>query len=362
MRPRILIPLFLLGSACSSAPPVPMKVVEPREDRKTFWIERTRTIRSGWGRIELVGFLEELRTPPAHTPGTLNGGGFSVDGGPITFFDLYSLDEEWMLYVVWNDQDVLKGIRSTEVVGLPDLRSRIDPDLYDAVAAIHRSPSGQSGLGFSPIRLLRAVNALQALGREKALKALRAYERLSRSVSSEETQKYFIDEYRILPIAQILFDGAPPYPLGGGDVAAPGPSWPKFPLILVQELPFMIVSGYVLVGIPPEAGDYLARIQGSMRSQPLSPRVTPLEAADELVKSPAWSALELGPGHVGRKRWEVRRQALEAAGKVFTPREDETTNQCCVDPTEEQWGAMVERARASGAVWSPELQDFVLGR
>jgi hypothetical protein len=58
----------------------------------------------------------------------------------------------------------------------------------------------------------------------------------------------------------------------------------------------------------------------------------------------------------------MRRQALEAASTVFSLRPDETTSDCCVDPTETQWRAAVDRAKEAGIVWSPEIQDFILGR
>ena len=87
-----------------------------------------------------------------------------------------------------------------------------------------------------------------------------------------------------------------------------------------------------------------------------------MEAADELTQSAAWAALKLGPGNEGRKRWQVRRQALAAAASVFALRPEESSNDCCVDPTETQWRAAVERSRSSGIVWNPEVQDFILGR
>jgi hypothetical protein len=254
-------------------------------------------------------------------------------------------------------------MRSTEVVAFSDLRARIDPAQFDGVTAIQQSPSAQRGLEFDPRRLIRAVNSLQALGREKALNALWAYDRLARGLTLEERAKYQVDEYRILPIVRLLFERSTgPFRLGDGDVAAlDSDAWPLFPLALVQDVPFMMVSGYMLAGRPQRASEHLAQNLGPLRA-PLAPRVTPLEAADELIGSAAWKSLRLGPGNEGRKRWQVRRQALRTVGAVFAPRPEETTNDCCVDPTEPQWRATVARAASSGLMWSPELQDFILGR
>ncbi len=166
-----------------------------------------------------------------------------------------------------------------------------------------------------------------------------------------------------MPHVRLLLKGpARPFVLGEGDsAAAAGDAWPLFPIVLVRGIPFMMISGYSLDGKPQRAAEHLRPDLGPLRP-PLAPAVSTLEAADELTDSPAWKALRLGPGNEGRKRWQVRRQALRAVGAVFAPRPDETTNDCCVDPTEPQWRATVGRAASSGLLWSPELQDFILGR
>jgi len=345
MSSRFLLPL-LLFSACASPPPP-----APQDAKRQAWIEKTRAIPSSWGRKELDGVA-------AH----VDGGGFSAESVPMTYFDLYELDETFTLYVVWNGQDVREGIRSTEVVSFQDLRPRVDPELFEAVAAIHRSPSAQRGLEFNPVRLIRAVNVLQALGKEKALKALWAYVHLAGELPVADGFKYQVDEYRVLPVARLLFNG-PPFVLGAGDISPPeGKEWPLFPIVVVQDLPFMLVSGYILAGRGQSADEYLRGTAGSLREAPLAPRVTALEAADELTQSETWKALRLGPGNEGRKRWQLRAQALRALSPVFTRRPEETSNDCCVDPTEPQWRATLERAKSAGILWCPELQEFIIGR
>jgi hypothetical protein len=326
------------------------------QDRLGDWIEKTRAIRPGWGRAEVEEFLKNIRVASPHRPAYLNGGGFSRGKDPMTYFNVYSLDETYSLYLVWKSDDPARGIRSTEIVTFSDLKGRVDPALFDAIAAIHRSPSAQQGLAFDPVPLIRAVNALLPMGKERALKALRAYARLARDASSEDVHKHGLDEYRILPIALLLFEGMPGYRIGAGDVD------PDLPVVVVQDVPFMLVSGYTVEGKPPDPAEYLKQATGALRAAPLAPRGLPPEAADELVRSPLWKKLSLGAGSEGRKKWQMRRQALEAASTVFSLRPDETTSDCCADPTETQWRAAADRAREAGIVWSPEIQDFILGR
>lgn len=366
MKPWAVLPCLLL-SACDAPRTVPAVKASGPVDERAFWEERTRAIRLSWSRPELDAFLDSIRTPDAHRLNLLDGGAFNTNRAVMTYFSLYSLDDTFSLYVIWEDPDSRKGIASTEVIGLPDALNRIDPELREAVAAIHRSPSPQRGLEFSSVRLIRAVNALQPLGKEKALKALWAYYRLARDLSVGDRRKHHTDEYRILPIVHLLFEsppgGMPGFILGAGDVAAPEVrAWPLFPIALVQDVPFMMVSGYMLAGMPQDAADHLRLKLGPIRPAPLAPQVTPLEAADELTQSEGWNALHLPPGELGRKRWHVRGQALRAVSSVFTPRTEETSNDCCVNPTEAQWGATVGRAKSSGLLWSPETQDFILGR
>ena len=326
------------------------------QDPAAEWTEKLRTIRPGWGRKEVEEYLNNIRIPAAHRPSFLGGGGFSLGKAPMTHFNVYSLDATYALYLVWKSDDPARGIRSVELVAFSDLKGRVEPALFDAIAAIHRSPSAQQGLAFDPVPLIRAVNTLLPLGKEKALKALRAYYRLARDASPEEVHKHSLDESRILPILLLLFDGMPGYRLGAGDVDV------ETPVVLVQDLPFMLVAGYALDGRPPDPADYLQRATGALRAAPLAPRALPMDAAEELTRTALWKGLKLGAGNEGRKRWQMRRQALEAAGTVFSLRPDESTSDCCVDPTETQWRAAVERAREAGIVWSPEIQDFILGR
>lgn len=341
--------------------------VQVQDEDRAGWKDKLRAIQPTWGRKELTAYLETVRFPVAHRPDVLHGGGFGTGSG-LTFFEVYSLDQTTSLYVVWNSENSAKGIRSTEAVRFADLKDRVDAELFDAISAIQRSPSAQHGLGFAPVPLIRAVNALQALGKEKAVQALRAYCRFARALTAEERNKHVVDESRILPILRLLFPQPPggmtEWGLGIPDVPPPPARlWPDYPLASPQDVPFMVVSGWQpATGRPKEAEDQLRVDPGPLRPEPLSPKVTPLEAADQLTQSEGWKALRLQAGDEGRKKWQIRRQALAAVSSVFSLLREESSNDCCVDPTEPQWRAAVDRAKGSGLIWSPEIQDFILGR
>jgi len=366
MARRSLVVALLLFAACGKPPtppppPAPAPAPKSPEDvERAAWGEKVREIRLTWDRKQLEEYLDGIRT---HQSGFLRGGAFSEGPGPAVWFSLYSLDATWNLYVVWNGEESADGIRSLEVAGFCELRPRMDPALLAAVTAIHQAPTAQDGLRFDPRSLIRAVNVLHALGKERALQALRAYDQLCGELSRGDRNKYHLDEYRILPIVQILFSHPTPFRLGEADVSNPGkPHWPLFPLALVDDVPFLVVSGYSLAGLGERPSHRLTDDLGPMRGEPLAPRRIALEASDELIQSAAWKALKLEPCTVGRKTWQIRTQALTSMSSVFALRREEKSNDCCVDPTEEQWHAAVERAKASGLIWSPEIQDFILGR
>lgn len=361
MASKALLVCLLFASACAASP-------NPDDERRATWTRTAQAIRPGWSREELEQFLAAAVQPVLHRP-TLHGAGdYRPDATPLPRSEFYALDEDYALHLVWEDRASGPAtVRSAEVVGFPDLRPLLDPTLFDVLTAIHRSPGAGSGLGFDPLLLMRAVNALQPLGKERALQALEAYVALARKLSYADARKYSVDEYRVLPIVQVLFDpppgGMPGFVLGAPDVEpADARHWPRFPLALVRDVPFMAVGGYLLAGKPQKAEDHLRTALGPIRSAPLAPSVTPLEAAEELTRSDAWAALRLQAGEAGRKKWQIRRQALGALASAFSLRPEEITNDCCVDPTESQWRAAVDRARSSGLVWSPEIQDFILGR
>ncbi len=336
--------LLLLLAACGAAGP------------GAAWRERLRDLRPGSSRREVEDLLESLVRADPHRPRLLRG----APTGPLPPADVYALDDDAALRAAWGPS----GLRSADVVVFSSLRDRTGAADFDAVAAIHRSPSAQGGLAFDPVPLIRAVNTLHALGRERTLSAIRAYAALAASMDAEEIRTYAVDPSRILPLLRLLFEppGGEPGDVGLGrpDLAAPGSEhWPCFPMILVYDVPFMIVSGYDPV--PPVPGP-LRLPAGPMRDAPLAPSATPLEAADALTESEAWRALRLGPGDYGRKRWLVRRQALAAAAGGFTPRADEGGSDCCADLSETQWRAMLARSNEAGLVWSAERQDFIAGR
>ena len=175
-----------------------------------------------------------------------------------------------------------------------DLQSRIPPELFPALRLIQRSPSPQ-GADFDPLPLIKAVNGLLPLGKEEALRALRTY------VSLNPPGDYDLDPKRTFLIARLLFvrnDGDPRMPvmgIGGTDLpdTHDSPDWPLFPLALAKDVPFFLPWGYSLGGAGQAPTDHLDYCAANcvLRSQPLTPPVSPLAAAQSLFDSKEWGRL-----------------------------------------------------------------------
>lgn len=339
---------------------------------KESWTDRTRDIGAEWNRDRLEEHLGRLRARGMHLPLQEGGGGFQAAGKPRTHYDRYLLDEAFDLYVLWTDER-RESVRSTEVLGLPDFRARIDPDLFDAVLLLHRCPDPRQLWDFDAVRLIRTVNALLRLG-ERARPALQAYVDLCRSTRWEDQLRYGLSEFRILPVLQLLYErpgGMPAFALGDPGLAPPGPdTWPLFPLALEGDNPFIVVSGYDL----PESGVSVnSHLQagGTRRTVPLAPSINPVEAVERLTFSTRWDALlnASTPAHPKHTResakrllWLVRREALHAIDAVYAPAPEGEPDDCCKDPSEVYWRRIVEEVRTLGIHWDATRQDFVRSR
>ena len=177
----------------------------------------------------------------------------------------------------------------------------VRPELASLVRAIHDSPSIPHGEDiFDPTRLIQAVNALHAVGKDRALAALRLYTRWSRD--PEVNNLYSVDPGQVSLIARLLF-----VKKDGGALVSPALSarcvgaylpkggehlWPVIPLVVVEDWPFLLGEflGVAEAGPfiawfgsdPPEQYLDAAERSGRLRDRPLRPNISPLAAAERL--------------------------------------------------------------------------------
>ena len=122
---------------------------------------------------------------------------------------------------------------------------------------------------YNPADIVRAVNMLRPLGKEKALKRVDSY--LESRDKSEHPKGLFW-------VLRVLFDvtekrGFPPVVLGTPDIPAPSnPAiLPRYPIVMTQSIPFLVVRGYTLRGLPEPVEAHIAyfRTYGTLRAEVL---------------------------------------------------------------------------------------------
>jgi hypothetical protein len=124
---------------------------------------------------------------------------------------------------------------------------------------------------YNPSYVVEACNALQRLGKEKALEQISSY------LESSDKEK---SNYGLFWVLRVLFDVPaverfPPVLLGAPNIPPPAEPrrLPRFPIILIRDIPFLVVTKYVLGGLPEQVESHVAYfgVHGILRERPLAP-------------------------------------------------------------------------------------------
>jgi hypothetical protein len=141
---------------------------------------------------------------------------------------------------------------------------------------------------YSPAAVVEAVEELRAAGRDEALARLEA------AIQDAPPPP---DATGLLWVMRVLFDvpadvGFPPVLLGEPDVPPPPDpgALPRFPIAIFRDVPFLVVRGYALGGLPEpvEAHTAYYREHGTIAADPLAPVVS-LDLERDFLR--AWPAL-----------------------------------------------------------------------
>ncbi len=298
---------------------------------------------------------------PAHARGEFSGTGWSIHRDSWSGCTVQVDADWWIVREAAEPTNVgppPAGVPiKLSVVGIADVKEKIDPGLYEAVRMIHRSPTIAAS-GFDPVNLIRAVNHLQGLGEAKAVAALQEYARVCGTNQGRVWHKFETD--RIILIARLLWEA----PEGGAVIRGPmlgGPvinikrgaaTQALFPLAVRDDVPFLINDGYELAGVAEDAMSYVSRCRenGVFRKKPMSPTKNPVAAG---TSASAAVVKDLQPQYNTQYQSEtvveqVRRQAIQAMGAT--------------DPdsvSDADWDRAAGRALL--LMWDAVKQEFVEG-
>ncbi len=177
-----------------------------------------------------------------------------------------------------------------------------EPELRRLLEALNDLP-GLYGFQYNPRPVIRAVNLLQPLGKEKALAAIDEYLRVSLDFTDESPRQGLFFLLRTLfevPTVQTIFPdnmestpgSMPPMYPEATLPAEPNDKklLPRFPIAIEGDIPFSLVEGYDLVDGTEPANSHVEYFRkfGTLRPKPLEPTPRPLEALRAFEKSPRW--------------------------------------------------------------------------
>jgi hypothetical protein len=319
------------------------------------------------------------QTPHARAETVSSGSSISA---PRWYGRAVQVDEDW-----WLVREVINppangfpppdAAARVTVVGFPDLRPQVQPELYEALRAIHRCPSVfgiSSAEQLDPVLIVRAVNTLQAVGEERALAAMRAYAALpSRTVLTSRWHE--IDRYRLIVLARLL------YPSAGQPIRAPWIGAPSVcfrpgtdaaalsPLVLRDDLPFVLSTGYSGTGMPEDPLAYLeeCRAHGKFLSKPLAPTGNVIGTAESLLASLPKDACEESMG-LAKHEIELLVRAQAAAALATIPAAEQAHPSPLSKFSDAQWFQLSSLATDLAVAWdagdrtSPRRSDQPLHR
>jgi hypothetical protein len=165
-------------------------------------------------------------------------------------------------------------------------------DLRRMLNALGGVPSyNASGNHYDPRKVIRAVNLLQPLGKDKALTVINEFLRVTSHWHDTGRDGVFLV---LRTLFEVPDDTGYMRHMIVGQGSIDGPNDPKIlprkPIAIEGDIPFKIVSGYSIFGTPesPEQHTAYFREHGKLRDKPLVPTDDPVSALSEFMKSPRW--------------------------------------------------------------------------
>jgi hypothetical protein len=276
----VLIGLVATGIAAADEP-----TAEPTRTRRQF-AEAINKIKEGMAQEQVVSLLgrpDDVRTQydsGGHWSGVaMDFWCYGTSGHltPATLGQVCIDDNQRVQYVFG------KGTPPSDDLFQED-------DLRELLRALDEVPSYNAGWKYNPRKVIRAVNLLQPLGKRRALAAIQEYLRIASHYSG-------LDHGRkgVFLVLRVLFE-VPQDPgymprMGVGAPYPPEPKdkklLPRFPIVIRDDIPFIVVNGYSGSGEPQRPESHLThfRKHGTLRSKPLVPTDKPFAALEKFAAS-----------------------------------------------------------------------------
>lgn len=210
-----------------------------------------------------------------------------------------------------------------------------------------------SGEEYSPLPVIRVVNSLHGLGKEKALAVIDEYLRLASHFHSDAREGLFL-------VLRVLFelpkDGAMPTMfIGQPDPEGPKEkkTLPRFPVVLVGDVPLFVVNGYRLAGRAQQVEAHVKhfRKNGKLRGNALQPSLEPWTLPQKIEN---WTGDE---GTFMAVQQRVQKQILKFVQTVYRPASTEKKVMKKEDHAA-QWAAFVKASSGLQLAWSSKTRNY----
>ncbi|MDB5339731.1 MAG: hypothetical protein JWN70_5350 [Planctomycetaceae bacterium] len=233
-------------------------------------------------------------------------------------------------------------------------------------------PHSSSATGLD---VIRAVNALQRLGKEQALARLEEYLAWTSIRPPFDRRRSAYDEPKIVFwIVRLLFEPADPARRNPSPAIAvflldndsrDQSLWPLEPLELINDIPFMVGHGTFFGGQEEHPASHIewVRRNSIMRTTPLIPSQSPLAAAEALLTSPKFRRLDAETRR--QATTSIRTHAYRMSPEVpkswpeYNDQDDEQQRQTKFD---RYWRSLLDQEREQKIAWDPQAEKFVAGK
>lgn len=219
--------------------------------------------------------------------------------------------------------------------------------------------SNWDGYTFDPGTHIRAVNLLRAEDKSRVIDGLRKYCELSVGSSSWAT-----DSTRVFLLLRLLFvptdTGAhfPTIRIGkpSDTETPPVADFPLYPLVLLEDVPLLIVSGYMTGGVAEQPSSHIDFCERHCQLRPvaLRPPDNPLPLAESLVKSARWyrkTGVEQDRAMLAAQLLRLVRTAYAIPGIG-----EQAFSSLLEEP--DVWHACVRTFRHLDAVWDEDANSY----
>ena len=337
-------------------------ILAPVESKRRNWEAKLEELTPGMVEKDVGDHLRSLNAEFA---------GYA--GGDTFTSKVYTLDSTWSLLVIYDGNTAMQTgagnsrvpLASWRLFGFHEFVGEIGSDLFPLVKTIHEVRT------LNPTTLIRAVRTLQAAGKDRALRALHTYRRLT--ITSGKRFEQHLSLEKVLLVARCLFvpraknsimrkiiSPGDSYWKIPGDVLK-NDDWRSFPVVIHQDTPFLMIwrnQDWTFDKDPKEYLDFCEEFY-DLREKHLLPG-SPVDAVVSLFRSSHWKEVQKREGDPGENprtpEFYLKMQALRALNSVYPLYDDEVRRAA----RDDAWDTHVSILRKLGPRWDSKVEDFVI--